>query len=108
MTIPPDIQKAAAAVYARLGRGADADEQTIAKALMAEREACAVIADKREAICADAVAKIEAGELYRDIPTAAATESCARLEAAHIARLIRRDPGAAAIRSPQPSPPAGA
>lgn len=28
--IPADIQKAAASVYAQLGRGADADEQAIA------------------------------------------------------------------------------
>jgi hypothetical protein len=69
---------------------------TIARAIMSaraeEREACAKIADDREAICADAVAKVEAGELYQGIPTAAATESCARLEAAHIARLIRNRP----------------
>ena len=91
--IPPDIQKAAAAVYARLGRGADADEKTIAKALIARDEACARIADERAAVCADAVAKIEAGELYAGIPTARATEDCARLEALHIARLIRREPG---------------
>lgn len=41
MTIPPDIQKAAASVYAQIGRGADADEQAIAKALAGERERCA-------------------------------------------------------------------
>lgn len=66
----------------------------IARAILAakaeEREACAKIADEREAICADAVAKIDAGELYLGIPTAAATEGCARLEASHIARLIRK------------------
>lgn len=56
------------------------------------RERAAVAADEREAICADAVAKIEAGELYVGIATAKATEECARLEAAHIARLIRSLP----------------
>ena len=71
-------------------------KEVAARAIMSaraeEREACAKIADDREAICADAVAKVEAGELYQGIPTAAATESCARLEAAHIARLIRNRP----------------
>jgi hypothetical protein len=66
----------------------------LAQAILAEREACARIADERAAICADAVAKIEAGDLYAGIATAAATESCASLEASHIARLIRRDLGA--------------
>lgn len=42
--IPTDIQKAAAAIYALLGRGPDADERTIAEALNAERERCAEIA----------------------------------------------------------------
>lgn len=60
------------------------------RGIEAERERCARVADDREAICADAVRKIEAGELYRDIPTARATEECARLEAAHIGRLIRQ------------------
>lgn len=44
MKAPPDIQKAAASVYAQLGRSADADEQAIAKTLMAERERCAATA----------------------------------------------------------------
>jgi hypothetical protein len=52
-------------------------------------EACAKVADTRADICADAVAKIDAGELYQDIPTAKATENCARMEAVHIASLIR-------------------
>lgn len=45
--IPADIQKAAAYVYAQLGRGADADEQAIAEALMAERDRCAVAATEQ-------------------------------------------------------------
>lgn len=45
MSIPADIQKAAEQVYAQLGRGSIADEGAIAKALIAEREACAAIAD---------------------------------------------------------------
>lgn len=48
MTIPPDIQKAAASVYAQLGRGADADEKAIAQALIAERERAAVIAEMHD------------------------------------------------------------
>lgn len=68
--------------------------EPLARAILAERERCAKIADEREAICADAVAKIKAGELYTGLPTAQATEECARLEANHIARLIRGEPGA--------------
>lgn len=67
---------------------------SVARALMAGREADAAMADHRAAICADAVAKIDAGQLYKNSPTARATEDCARMEAEHIARLIRRDPGA--------------
>lgn len=92
--IPADIQKTALAVYDRLGRGSVGDEQTIASALAAEREACAKIAEERAAICADAVAKIDAGQLYAGMQHARATEECARLEASHIACLIRREPGA--------------
>lgn len=51
---------------------------------------CAAIADERAAICADAVAKIKAGELYKETAkTSVQTENCARLEAVHIAELIR-------------------
>lgn len=48
MTIPADIQKTAAALYNRLGCGSVADEQAIAKALMARDERCAVIAQNLE------------------------------------------------------------
>jgi hypothetical protein len=72
----------------------DDDFTAIARAILAakaeEREACAQLADERANICADAVTKINAGELYKDVPLAAATESCAGLEASHIARLIRK------------------
>ena len=78
------------------------DIERIARAIMAEREACARIADEREAICADAVSKVDTGNLYAGNPTAKATEECARLEAAHIARLIRRNPSAIRNRSNQP------
>ncbi len=54
-------------------------------------EDAAKVADDRAAICFDAVAKIEAGTLYPNRPRAetAATERCAGMEAAHIARSIR-------------------
>lgn len=52
------------------------------------QEAAVKVANDRAAICADAVAKIEAGELYGGADDARATENCARLEAAHIAKLI--------------------
>lgn len=69
-------------------------QDLVARAIMAakaeEREACAKIADERTAICADAVAKVEAGELYQSFPQdAKITENCARMEASHIAKLIR-------------------
>jgi uncharacterized coiled-coil protein SlyX len=49
---------------------------------------CAMVAQDRAAICADALAKIAAGELYQGLSTARATENCARMEAVHIASLI--------------------
>lgn len=81
--IPADIQKAASAVYAQLGRGPDADEQTIAKALLARDERAAVIAD-------DHAGPFAAGSIFGAGETFAASKI------------------AAAIRSPQPSPTPGA
>lgn len=111
MAIPADIQKAAERVYAQLGRGSIADEQTIAKALMAEREACALnnITTTERHISAAvflerercAVIAEEYGGFTEETgspPTDFSNEG--RNEAA---REI-----AAAIRSPQPSPTTGA
>jgi predicted metal-dependent phosphoesterase TrpH len=68
--------------------------ERVARALVAaERrgiERAAKVAEDRKAICADAVAKVKSGELYADIPTALASESCAHLEASHIVKLIRQ------------------
>lgn len=97
--IPDDIWTASGRAMGSPHFNRDTTRKRVARSLMAEREACAVIADERAAICADAVAEIEAGRLYKDIPTARATEDCARAEAEHIARLIRRDPGAHRAKS---------
>jgi hypothetical protein len=82
--IPADIQNSAERVYAQLGRGPDADEQAIAKALMAERE--------RAARDADAV--IDQDGIMSFIQSSG--------------WIGLREAVAASIRSPQPSPPAGA
>ena len=58
--------------------------------------AALAVAQKREAVCADAVEQVKAGKLYPDLPTAYATENCARLEASEIVRQI-------AALSPPPS-----
>ena len=41
MTIPKDIEQTAARVFDKLGRGSLTDEQTIALAILAERNRCA-------------------------------------------------------------------
>lgn len=105
--IPKDVMKSAANVVVSLGIGGTTNpnpdgfavRDAVARAILAERGRCAKVADDRAAICADAVAKIEAGDLYPGIPTARASETCARMEAEHIARLIRNGPSA--IRHPQ-------
>lgn len=107
--IPADIQKAAECVYAQLGRGPDADEQAIARALMAEREACALRNIATTGIhVQDAVAierercAVAANEQTFDArELAQATDYGRGMD--HAARTIL-----AAIRSPQPSPTAGA
>ena len=89
--IPPDIQKAAAAVYARLGRGADVDEQAIAKALMAERERAAQVADaKSRDLKVNDLSARQHGARQEAEGYAYASDRCAEI--------------AAAIRSPHPSP----
>ena len=53
-------------------------------------EECAGIADRRARACALTIALIRAGRLWRNNPNARASENCARLEAVHIASLIRK------------------
>lgn len=104
MTIPADIQKAAAAVYAQLGRGPDADEQVIAKALMAERGA-AVAWLIREAQINDELADQIVGSDGRDWHKHFASVQRQNAEAVRHGQHVKR---AAAILTPHPSPTSGA
>ncbi len=116
MTIPPDIQKTAASVYAQLGRGADADEQAIAKALMAERSRCAAIADAYAEVnweqCTDSIlldpVLSNKGERPLTQEDWARSEDMSIDGTIHSSMYHAATNIAAAIRTPHPSPTAGA
>jgi len=88
--IPEDVWTIAGRVLGSPSFKRETVRARIARALLAQIEDCAKVADEREAICAEAVEMVCAGTLYPDIPTAAATENSARMEASHIAGLIRK------------------
>ena len=64
--IPEDIMKTAESVYRKLGRGSVPDTDTLARALMGEREMAAL---KAEAV-AEAMASESTAKLLREIARA--------------------------------------
>jgi hypothetical protein len=49
--IPEDIMKTAESVYGNLGRGSRSDTDTIARALLAERERCYAMMEQQRIAC---------------------------------------------------------